>query len=93
MTLLVGEPVCRCRTIALAYAILLAATTCMGIGFGFTVPALNTLAAAFFPQTVDRAVLGLNALLGLGTALAPVFIVLFRGTGRLVGLAGDGRWV
>lgn len=32
----------------LAYGILLVATTCMGIGFGFTVPALNTFAAAFF---------------------------------------------
>jgi MFS family permease len=51
-----------------AYVILLAATTCMGIGFGFTVPALNTFVAAFFPQKVDRAVLTLNALLGLGTA-------------------------
>ena len=70
----------------LAYAILLAATTCMGVGFGFTVPALNTLAAAFFPRAVDRAVLGLNALLGLGTALAPVFIVLFVGLGVWWGL-------
>jgi fucose permease len=64
-----------------AYSILLAATSCMGIGFGFTVPTLNTLAAAFLPKKVDRAVLVLNALLGLGTALAPVFIVLFVGLG------------
>ena len=71
---------------SLAYGILLVATTCMGIGFGFTVPALNTFAAAFFPQTVDRAVLGLNALLGLGTALAPVFIALFVGLGVWWGL-------
>jgi fucose permease len=71
---------------ALAYGILLFATACMGIGFGFTVPALNTFAAAFFPQKVDRAVLGLNALLGLGTALAPVFIALFVGLGVWWGL-------
>ena len=71
---------------ALAYGVLLTATTCMGIGFGFTVPALNTFAAAFFPQKVDRAVLGLNALLGLGTALAPVFIALFLGLGIWWGL-------
>jgi MFS family permease len=64
---------------SLAYGVLLAATTCMGIGFGFTVPALNTFAAAFFPKKVDRAVLVLNALLGLGTALAPVFVALFVG--------------
>jgi MFS family permease len=64
---------------SLAYGILLTATACMGIGFGFTVPALNTFAAAFFPQKVDKAVLTLNALLGLGTALAPVFIAVFVG--------------
>ncbi|HEV2331328.1 MAG TPA: MFS transporter, partial [Verrucomicrobiae bacterium] len=64
-----------------AYAFLLAATTCMGLGFGFTVPALNTFAAAFFPGAVDEAILGLNALLGLGTALAPVFIAVFLAIG------------
>ena len=71
---------------SLAYAILLVATGCMGIGFGFTVPAVNTFAAAFFPKKVDRAVLVLNALLGLGTALAPVFIALFVGLGIWWGL-------
>jgi MFS family permease len=70
----------------LAYGILLVATTCMGIGFGFTVPALNTFAAAFFPQKVDKAVLALNALLGLGTALAPVFVAVFVGFGIWWGL-------
>jgi len=71
---------------SLAYGILLAATACMGIGFGFTVPAVNTFAAAFFPKKVDRAVLVLNALLGMGTALAPVFIALFVGLGIWWGL-------
>jgi len=70
----------------LAFGILLAATACMGVGFGFTVPALNTFAAGFFPQRVDKAVLGLNALLGLGTALAPVFIAIFVGLGIWWGL-------
>jgi fucose permease len=70
----------------LAYGVLLAATACMGIGFGFTVPAVNTLAAAFFPNKIDKAVLVLNALLGLGTALAPVFIALFVGLGIWWGL-------
>jgi len=41
------------------------------------VPVLNTFAVAFFQKQVDRAVLVLNALLGLGTALAPVFVALF----------------
>jgi fucose permease len=71
---------------SLAYGILLAATASMGIGFGFTVPALNTFSAAYFPQKVDKAVLWLNALLGLGTALAPVFIALFVGLGIWWGL-------
>lgn len=62
---------------ATAYGFLLAATTSVGVGFGFTVPALNTLAAAFFPRKVDEAILTLNALLGLGTTLAPVFIAVF----------------
>lgn len=69
-----------------AYGLLLAATTCMGLGFGFTVPALNTLAAAYFPRKVDGAILGLNALLGLGTALAPVFIAVFLALGVWWGL-------
>ena len=66
---------------AAAFGLLLAATTCMGLGFGFTVPAINTFAAAFFPKAVDEAILGLNALLGLGTALAPVFIAVFLALG------------
>ncbi len=74
------------REHAVAYGILLVATACLGAGFGFTVPTLNTFAAAFFPQTVDKAVLGLNALLGLGTALAPVFVALFVGLGKWWGL-------
>ena len=33
----------------LAYGMLLLATASLGIGFGLTVPSLNTFAAAFFP--------------------------------------------
>ena len=65
---------------------LLLATTSLGIGFGLTVPALNTFAAAFFPAAADRAVLYLNALLGLGTALAPVLVAVFVGLGFWSGL-------
>jgi len=71
---------------AFAYGILLIATTCMGIGFGLTVPAINTLAAALFPRNVDRAVLVLNALLGVGTALAPAFVAISLGLGIWWGL-------
>lgn len=69
-----------------AYGLLLAATACLGAGFGLTVPALNTLTAAFHPDRVDASVLTLNALLGLGTALAPVFVAIFVGLGFWQGL-------
>jgi hypothetical protein len=71
---------------AVAYAVLLGATALLGIGFGLTVPALNTLAAALFPRRVDVAILALNALLGLGTALAPVLVALFTRAGAWWGL-------
>ncbi len=71
---------------SLAYPILLAATACLGLGFGLTVPAVNTFTASFHPGGVDRSILVLNALLGLGTALAPVFVAIFVGLGAWVGL-------
>jgi fucose permease len=70
----------------LAYVMLLFATASLGIGFGLTVPSLNTFVAAFFPAMVERAVLMLNALLGLGTVLAPVFVAIFVGLGDWSGL-------
>jgi MFS family permease len=70
----------------LAYGLLLVATACLGTGFGLTVPSLNTLTAAFHPKAVDNSVLVLNALLGLGTALAPVFVAVFNGIGFWIGL-------
>jgi MFS family permease len=69
-----------------AYGLLLAATACLGAGFGLTVPAINALTAAFHPASVDGSVLVLNALLGLGTALAPVFVAIFVGLGFWQGL-------
>jgi len=62
---------------ASAYAMLLAATTCLGVGFGLTVPALNTITDALNPGKGDAALLLLNALLGIGTAMAPLLISLF----------------
>src|SRR5690349_5583686 len=50
---------------SVAYGMLLLATAFLGTGFGLTVPALNSLTAAFHPDRVDNAVLTLNALLGL----------------------------
>lgn len=66
---------------AAAYPLLLVATAFLGTGFGLTVPALNSYASAFHPAAVDSAVLVLNALLGLGTVLAPVFVAIFVGLG------------
>jgi MFS family permease len=71
---------------AVAYGLLLCATASLGAGFGLAVPALNTFAAAFHPTAVDRSILILNALLGLGTVLAPVFVALFLGLGFWWGL-------
>jgi fucose permease len=72
--------------VLIAYSMVLLATTSLGLGFGLTVPALNTFTAAFFPQKIDSAVLILNALLGLGTVLAPIFVAVFIGLGIWWGL-------
>jgi MFS family permease len=82
--LLVSAPVKTHQ--AVAYPLLLVATGFLGAGFGLTVPVLNTFASAFHPKSVDSAVLTLNALLGLGTVLAPVFVALFVGLGFWWGL-------
>jgi predicted MFS family arabinose efflux permease len=71
---------------SVAFPLLLVATAFLGVGFGLTVPSLNTFAAAFHPDAVDRSVLVLNALLGLGTALAPVLVAIFVGLGFWWGL-------
>ena len=66
---------------ALSLPLLLIATALMGFGFGGVVPLLNTYMAAFQPGRIDQAVLTLNALLGLGTALAPALAALVVGPG------------
>ena len=62
-------------------AILLVATGALGFGFGNVVMALNTYAEEFSPGRENRAVLSLNALLGAGTALAPLLVAIFIGLG------------
>jgi FHS family glucose/mannose:H+ symporter-like MFS transporter len=64
-----------------AFVLLYVATGALGLGFGATVTALNTLVEGLFPGRADGAVLALNALLGLGTALAPVLVALFSALG------------
>ena len=71
--LLIGSPA--------AFFLLCGATGALGLGFGATVMALNTLIEGLFPGRADGAVLALNALLGLGTALAPLLITLFTALG------------
>ena len=69
-----------------AFPLLLVVTAFLGVGFGLAVPALNTLTAVFHPESVESSVLVLNALLGLGTALAPAFVAIFVGLGFWWGL-------
>ena len=74
--LLIGSP--------LAFFLLCGATGALGLGFGATVMALNTLIEGLFPGRADGAVLALNALLlvALFTALGawwalPLLMTLF----------------
>jgi FHS family glucose/mannose:H+ symporter-like MFS transporter len=69
-----------------AFVVLSIATGALGFGFGATVMALNTLVEGFSPGNADAAVLLLNALLGVGTAMAPVLVALFTGLGFWWGL-------
>ena len=71
---------------SVAYPLLLLATAFLGAGFGLTVPVLNRYASVFHLGQVDRSVLVLNALLGLGTVAAPVFVAVFVGLGFWWGL-------
>ena len=68
------------------FPLLLVATSCLGIGFGLTVPIINTMAAQLRPKQVNTVILILNALLGVGTVLAPLFISVFIAFGLWWGL-------
>lgn len=64
-----------------AYVLLCLATGALGLGFGATTMTLNTLVQGFAGPRQDVAVLTLNALLGLGTALAPLLVTFFSWLG------------
>jgi predicted MFS family arabinose efflux permease len=68
-------------TPGLAYTSLFIAMTALGLGFGAALTALNALAARYFPARPDRAVTALHALLGTGTALAPLLAALVSSLG------------
>jgi len=77
---------------AVAYLLLLLATAFLGAGFGLTVPALNRYASVFHPGQVDRSVLVLNALLGLGTAAASAFVAVFVGLASSPATSSGTAW-
>jgi fucose permease len=64
-----------------AYGVLLVATGCLGAGFGAAVMAMNALAQRLSPGRENRSVLTLNALLGAGTALAPLLATVVIAAG------------
>ena len=64
-----------------SYATVLVATGSLGFGFGAVVMSANTYAQQFHPGRENRAVLILNALLGAGTAFAPLLVAIFLGLG------------
>jgi fucose permease len=80
MTLLAVSQLLIDRSSA-AYGVLLVATGALGAGFGAAVMAMNAFAEQFSPGREDRSVLTLNALLGAGTALAPLFAAIVIGAG------------
>lgn len=70
----------------LAFILLFIGAASLGLGFGLAVPTLNEVISLLYPTRVDKKVLVLNALLGIGTALAPVFTLLFKVLGFWWGL-------
>lgn len=60
----------------LVYAVLLFASTAIGVGFGLGVPAGITLAAGFFPERRERAVLYLNGMVAFGPGIAPLLVAV-----------------
>ena len=71
---------------SLAYGLLLLAMAVLGAGFGVTLTSLNTYAMAFFPSRPSAALASLHAVLGIGTALAPLLLAVFAGMGWWWGL-------
>jgi len=80
MTLLAVSQLLIDRSSA-AYGVLLVSTGSLGAGFGAAVMAVNAFAVQFSPGHEDRSVLTLNALLGAGTALAPLFAAVVIAAG------------
>ncbi|MHB1231559.1 MAG: MFS transporter [Burkholderiales bacterium] len=58
----------------LAYALILAESLLLGLGFGWTLAAINHYSAHFFSQSASAAITLLNAVIGGATALSPLIL-------------------
>lgn len=67
--------------LAVSYPMILAATGFLGIGFGFTLTALNPFAYQLFPGKEASALTALHFFLGMGTATSPLLISFFDSKG------------
>jgi MFS family permease len=65
-----------------AYALLLAETLLLGIGFGWTLASINHYSAMFFSHAAGMAITLLNALIGAATALSPLFLAAIQSRGN-----------
>jgi fucose permease len=65
----------------IAYVIIMLATGFLGLGFGFSLTALNPFAYQLFPGKEASALTALHFFLGLGTATSPLLISYFDGLG------------
>jgi fucose permease len=57
-----------------AYALMLAESLLLGVGFGWTLAAINHYSAHFFSQSASTAITLLNAVIGGATALSPLVL-------------------
>jgi fucose permease len=58
----------------LAYALMLAESLLLGVGFGWTLAAINHYSAHFFSRSASTAITLLNAVIGGATALSPLIL-------------------
>ncbi|MBU2527047.1 MAG: MFS transporter [Bacteroidetes bacterium] len=65
----------------IAYFIIMSATAFLGLGFGFSLTALNPFAYQLFPGKEASALTALHFFLGLGTATSPLLISYFDSLG------------
>jgi MFS family permease len=70
----------------LAFPLLLAASACIGAGFGMTVPVLLAYSRYLHACAEDVSVLGINALIAAGALIAPGVATLFVEMDRWLGL-------